>query len=187
MDIIQVIDHFANKYDDINLIRSITNSVNKNQRASKEWCVEHITSYLSMHVNNKVCIAAGWYGLLGHMLNDYDITTFDMDPLCKEVGKKLYPELNHITSQIEDFNPKEYGTIICTSCEHITDDVLNNFLSKRSTSSIVCLQSNDYFGVDGHVNCKKSLEEFIDSVNIVVLEKFAFKTKKYTRFMVIGR
>ena len=187
MDIVQVIDHFANKYNDIDLIKSITNSVNANQVASKEWCVDAIIPYLSMHVNNKVLIAAGWYGLLGHMLNDYDVTTFDMDPMCREVGKKLYPELTHITSTIEDFDPRGYGTIICTSCEHISDDVLNNFLRKRSKASIVVLQSNDYYGIEGHINCKESLDVFTESVECDIIEKIALRVGKYTRFMVIGR
>lgn len=187
MDIIQVIDHFAHKYEDVNLIKSITNSVNHNQTRSKDWCVEHIIPYLSMHVNNKVLIAAGWYGLLGHMLNEYEVTTFDMDPICKEVGKKLYPEIKHITSRIEDFDPKEYGTIICTSCEHITDDVLNNFLRKRSKTSIVCLQSNNYFGIDQHINCKNSLKEFTNSLECDIIEEMTLEGEKYTRFMVIGR
>jgi len=187
MDIIEVIDHFAHKYNDINLIKSITNSVNKNQRASKEWCVEYIIPYLSMHVNNKICIAAGWYGLLGHMLNEYEVTTFDMDPMCREVGKKLYPELKHVTSTIEDFNPRGYGTIICTSCEHISDETLNNFLKKRSQPSIVCLQSNNYYKIDGHINCKESLKVFTESLECDIIEKISLEMGGYTRYMVIGK
>jgi len=172
--------------EDIETVRSIANSVNLNQQSSKQWLVDHLKPYLDMYMGNKpkIVIAAGWHGLIGHML-DMDCVSFDMDPICRKV--KLFPNVKYVTETMEDFDSSKFDVIICTSCEHVTDDVLNNFLAKRSSSSIVCLQSNDYFGIEGHINCKRSLDEFIDSVDIVVLDKFEFKTEKYTRFMVIGR
>ena len=49
------------------------------------------------------------------------------------------------------------------------------------------LQSNNYFGIDEHVNCKESLEEFKKSVRIRVLNSLEKRINdKFDRYMLIG-
>ena len=50
---------------------------------------------------------------------------------------------------------------MCTSCEHISDETLNKFLRTRKEQSLVVLQSNNYFGLDEHINCKNSLKSLL--------------------------
>lgn len=172
---------------DINDIKSVINSVNDNQVVCKTECANILQPYLDMNPNNKVLIAAGWFGMMGSLLDDYEVTVFDMDPKCEQIGKRLYPNIKHITSTIEEFDPAGYGTIICTACEHITDETLNNFLAKRDRGTMVCLQSNDYFSIDEHINCKKNIEEFIHSVDIEVVEHLTTPRSNYNRYTIVGR
>ena len=60
--------------------------------------------------------------------------------------------------------------VICTSCEHISDETLNKFLRTKKEQSLVVLQSNNYFGLKEHINCKNSLKEFTDSLSYTVLK-----------------
>ena len=53
----------------------------------------------------------------------------------------------------------------------------------------MCLQSNNYYEVDSHINCKDSLEDFVSSLplkNILYSGQKNYKNK-YDRFMVIGK
>ena len=53
----------------------------------------------------------------------------------------------------------------------------------------MCLQSNNYYEVDSHINCSDTLEDFIASLplkKILYAGKKNYKNK-YDRFMVIGK
>ena len=76
-------------------------------------------------------------------------------------------------------------TIINTSCEHIAnfDEWYNNIPDGK----LVILQSNDYFEIEEHVNCHKSISQFSKStpMNETLFEGELF-LPDYTRFMKIG-
>ena len=62
------------------------------------------------------------------------------------------------------FNEKrnaENKIVVCTACEHIDSEELYFYLSNKNKNMLVCLQSNNYYEVNSHVNCHDSLEEFI--------------------------
>ena len=179
-------------------IKSIINSVNSNQITSKEWLIDSISDRLEFIVKNpKVCVAAGWYGMLADKMRDFTdnkVVSFDIDPKCAEYGKIIYPEVSFKTADINDFHAGKYDVLICTSCEHISDETLNKFLRTRKEQSLVVLQSNNYFGLDEHINCKNSLKEFTDSlsytvpsakINILNSSKKRINDK-FDRYMVIG-
>ncbi len=179
-------------------IKSIINSVNSNQVASKEWLIDSISERLELVIKNpKVCVAAGWYGMLADKMRDFTndkVVSFDIDPKCAEYGKIMYPEVSFKTKDINDFHAGQYDVIICTSCEHISDGILNKFLRTRKEQSLVVLQSNNYFGLDEHINCKNSLKEFTDSLSytvpsakINILNSSEKRiNNKFDRYMVIG-
>ena len=179
-------------------IKSIINSVNSNQIASKEWLIDSISERLEFIVKNpKVCVAAGWYGMLADKMRDFTdnkVVSFDIDPKCAEYGKIIYPEVSFKTADINDFHAGKYDVLICTSCEHISDETLNKFLRTRKEQSLVVLQSNNYFGLDEHINCKNSLKEFTDSLSytvpsakINILNSSEKRINdKFDRYMVIG-
>jgi len=166
--------------DDIQLVHSIANSVNSNQLKNKEWLIEKLNPYLDMYNDPKIVVAAGWHGLAAHLL-DMNVVSVDMDPLCQET--KLFSNVKYKTCKIEDFDPSKFDIIICTSCEHITDEVINNFISRKSPTTIVVLQSNNYYSIADHINCKANCEEFCESISLRVLDKHTLKCDKYDRFM----
>ena len=194
--VLQCIKSVINTYPDIQLVDSILNSVNDNQIENKKWLVESLDRYYEtvkefpdLEGLPKTVIAAGWYGLAGHFIKkkyNTEVTSFDMDPMCKIVGQKLFSNVRFQTSTMQEFDPKQYHIIICTSCEHINDKVINDFLLKKKIATIVVLQSNNYFSIKDHINCKNSLSEFESSVNLKVLWSGQKNFGEYDRYMVIG-
>lgn len=74
--------------------------------------------------------------------------------------------------------------IINTSCEHMTEDWFYNL----PKGMLVCLQTNNYFSRQEHINCVNGIDE--------ALAKYKFShvyysgendMELYTRFMIIGR
>jgi len=194
MDLLKLIGKISNNED----IKSIVNSVNSNQNMSKEWLVDNISQRLDFVVENpRVCVAAGWYGMLADKMRDFTnnkVVSFDVDPKCAQYGKIMYPEVSFKTADINDFHAGQYDVLMCTSCEHISDETLNKFLRTRKQQSLVVLQSNNYFGLEEHINCKNSLKEFIDSLTyavpsakINILNSSEKRINdKFDRYMVIG-
>ena len=187
MDLLKVIGKVTDNKD----VKSIVNSMNSNQTISKEWLIDNLKDRITMFDNPKICVAAGWYGNLADRLSEFTnekVVSFDIDPKCAKIGKIMYPNVHFKTVDINNFHPGKYDVIICTSCEHFNDDILNNFLSKRNKEKcLVVLQSNNYKELDEHVNCKSSLEEFEKSVRLRVLNSSEKRiNNKFNRYMVIG-
>ncbi len=158
----------------------------------------------------------GWYATIAWFIlrqhseikKYYNIET---DPQCIQVAdnfnqefyndnwrfKSIYHDVNDImwedrTFEIRTNNIKNDSIrlrigpqlIINTSCEHMTDEWFYNL----PPDMMVCLQTNDYFSNEQHINCVESVE--------AALEKYKFSrvyysgeldTQLYNRFMIIGR
>jgi len=180
------------KFDDIALIKDIINSVNENQIKNKLWLIDKLKPYLSIYTTPKITIAAGWHGVLAHLLNDRNnIKSYDIDDTCKQT--KLFDNVNYKTNDIVKQDPEDTDILICTSCEHFDDDKIMTWIKRKKQESIAVIQSNDYFEIKDHVNCKKSLIEFELNIlskakkkkmNIQVINSFELKMPKYTRFML---
>ena len=186
------------------IISSIANSINDNQVKNKEWLVSHVVSYINNSHSNQhgvrgkfklkdtpsVLVLAGWYGLGGWLLTEQipcDVTVIDKDPECAKIGRALHPNLLHKTADLNEFEVSGYEIIICTSCEHITDEEINNVLRKKDKSTVVFLQSNNYNEIEDHINCKKSVDDFANSLKLSSYKKYILSLDKYERFMVIGK
>lgn len=171
-------------------VKSIINSINDNQEKSKNWLVEKSIEYFTFFDKPKICIAAGWYGSLADKLKahiDNGILSFDKDPQCKTIGKKLYKGVTFATAEIEYFNFRTYDIVICTSCEHLGQHLIDEFLKRRKKGSLVILQSNNYFSIEEHINCYNNLVEFEKSLKLEkILYRGTLKLDKYERYMVIG-
>ena len=176
------------KIDDVELIHDLANSFNKTQEESKAWLASYIPN---LPMSTKVVVAAGWYGLMAqtifHKLR-CSVTSFDMNPDCEQWGIHLFDNIHFQTSKVEDFNCSKYDIVVSTSCEHFTDEVLNNFLAKRKKHSRVYLQSNNFYDEPTHVNCKSSVEEFAASVKLDIIKKETLKLDYgFDRYLVIGK
>ena len=188
---------------DVDLYRSfdIINSLNESQIASKEHLTEAIIPILSDIKNLKrIAILGSWYGLLGimlrqHLTNDVHISNIDSDSLTEKIGTLLFNNENnkfytddavdHMFSQ----GKNKYQLIINTSCEHMEQDDVLLMRYRKNNDTVICFQSNNYFAIDGHINCSNSLEEFVDSLSLsTVLHASALRIEAndYERYTVIG-
>ena len=172
------------------LVQSIINSLNDNQKKSKDWLIEKSKEYFTFFNNPTICVAAGWYGSLAYKLKKYfdnKVLTLDKDPQCEKIGKKLYKGIKFKIDKIEDFYFKTYDIVICTSCEHLNQELINNMIVRIKTGALVILQSNNYFEVTGHINCHNNVEEFKKTLKLEkILYKGTLNLGKYNRYMVIG-
>ena len=189
--ILKVIDTFTTD----RLVKSIVNSLNDNQEKSKNWLIEKSKQYFTFFNNPSVVVAAGWYGHLANKINDNiyttgEIVSFDKDPQCKKIGQKLYKDVKDVTfatAEIEYFNFKNYDIVICTSCEHLEQYIIDDFLKRRKKGSLVILQSNNYFSIKEHINCHNSVIEFEKTLKLEkILYRGTLKLNKFDRYMVIG-
>ena len=177
------------------VVKSIINSENARQHACKDWLVEQTEDYIGLKEKFTVCIAAGWYGLLAYKLRQKyasritKLTSFDRDKQCSNIGHQMYPnnKIDFEWNTIENFNPNKYDVIVSTSCEHVSDKTINEFISRKQPNTVVVLQSNNYFSRSDHLNCKNSLDEFADSINLKIIDQQELPTDAYTRYMIVGR
>lgn len=165
-----------------------------NKQNSKEWLVKEL---LKVHVPKNTLILGSWYAtILPQMLhNNNKFTCVDIDTKVKrlsDIFNNRYYDTNPvktISMGAKDFlncsDVSIYDTIINTSCEHMSFDMLEVI---HDRNAVYALQSNDYFSNAEHINCKHSLEEFISSTGLTnIMYSGEMKMRKYTRFMVIGK
>ena len=181
-----------NKITNNKKIKSIINAVNDNQIKSKDWLIENLEPYISLLNNPKICVAAGWFCTLGEDLRKFTnnkIISFDKDSSCKRIGKIFNKDLNiqFLTIDMENYNSNQFDVIICSSCEHISQKIINDFLYVRKKGSLVILQSNNYSKIEEHINCKNSLNEFINEYKFdKILYKGTLKLDTFERYMIIA-
>ena len=65
--VLQVIDRITTDQK----VKSIINSLNDNQERSKNWLIEESSQFLSMLIDPKIVVLAGWYGNLANKLSEY--------------------------------------------------------------------------------------------------------------------
>jgi hypothetical protein len=75
--------------------------------------------------------------------------------------------------------------VINTSCEHITQDQYDLWVSGMPHNSLLVLQSNNY-DIPEHVRVANSLDEFKKQCDINVIWAGELELPLYKRFMIIG-
>ena len=157
----------------------------------------------------------GWYSTVAWLIlqneNIEQYISIDSDPMCVGVAD-AFNEAHYnnswrfkaITMDVNDINLED-GTfevntqnrqrenvvmrigpqlIINTSCEHMTDDWFYNL----PPDTMVCLQTNDYFSREEHINCVESIDEALEKYKFTrVYYSGELETPLYKRFMIIGR
>lgn len=197
--------YIDSKYNpNVDLYRSfdILNSVSDGQFASKEWLVENLKPFINHFELRNIAVLGGWYGLTGIILRQYiseevNIQNIDSEALTKEIGlsfirnnpiyKNNFFVIDDAVNHIMDKKPNKYQIIINTSCEHMEPDDIQFILKSKGGRSMVCFQSNNYHSVQSHINTSNSLDDFINSLNLVdVYYAGKLESKDYERYMVIG-
>ena len=166
------------------------------QIKSKEWLIRNLTPHVDDFVT--VDIHGGWVGVLASLMFQSDIgpsyryiRSVDIDPLCKHVATMM----NKIEEQDGRFKaitgdmcnvPIHSDIIINTSCEHITQEQYDKWLTNVPKDSLIVLQSNDY-KIPEHVRTSATLQEFEEQSKINKLYSSSLKLPLYTRHMIIGK
>lgn len=165
------------------------------QLKSKEWLIKNLRPHVKRFVT--VDIHGGWVGVLASMLFQSDIPvsnirSIDIDPTCESIAnmmnkaEEMVGKFRAVTGDMCAIR-SDADVIINTSCEHITQDQYDLWLSGVPYNSLLVLQSNNY-NIPEHVRTANSLEEFktqCGGINILWAGELALPL--YTRWMVIGK
>jgi len=164
------------------------------QLKSKEWLIDNLDEYV--HFASSIEICAGWVGVLASMLFQSNIpitniASYDIDPTCKPIAEnmnKLEEIQGRFRASIVDISqPMQMNAdvIINTSCEHLTQEQYDRWLTYTPKESLLVLQSNNYI-IEEHVRTADSLEHFVQQSGIKVLYSGQLELPLYTRYMIIG-
>jgi hypothetical protein len=207
--------HFVDAFKSLyaNEIDYEADCFSRGQLKSKLWLVEEL-SKLNVSLGTAY-LCAGWYSTLATMLFESNIQldkirSFDIDDSCVIIAETMNKKwlldewkFKATTKDIHDidFNMHSYvtknssgeeievvespDTIINTSCEHIQN--FNEWYNNIPKNKLIILQSNNYFEIEDHVNCSRSLEEFSETTPMSkVLFEGRLDLEKYSRYMKIG-
>ena len=165
----------------------------RGQITSKEWLIDNLEPFVTRP--SRIEIHGGWVGVLASMIFQSKISaryivSVDIDPLCEQVatmmnkGEEIDGRFKAITGDMCTV-PVSGDVIVNTSCEHITQEQYELWLSRLPKDSLIVLQSNDY-RIAEHVRPANSLVEFKTQSNLNELWSGSLKTQLYTRWMIIG-
>jgi hypothetical protein len=166
----------------------------KGQLRSKRWLIEELTPFIVEPMSFD--IHGGWNGVLASMIFQSNmpvknIRSVDIDPSCEETCRTMN-KLEEIAGRFRAVTADmctirtDADVIINTSCEHISQNEYDMWLSSIPQNSLIVLQSNDY-KIAEHVRVVDSLEEFVKQCDIDVEYSGEFELPLYTRYMIIGR
>lgn len=164
------------------------------QLRSKEWLIDCLDEHV--HVGSSIDIHGGWVGVLASMLFQSNIPvtsirSIDIDPSCEPIatmmnkGEEIAGKFRAVTADMCNIR-SDANIVINTSCEHITQEQYDLWLSGMPYNTLLVLQSNNY-NIPEHVRIAKDLEEFKQQCGIDVLWAGELDLPLYKRFMVIGR
>lgn len=164
------------------------------QLKSKEWLISNLRKHVKKFVT--VDIHGGWVGVLASMLFQSDvpissIRSIDIDPGCEPIatmmnkGEEMVGKFRAVTADMCAIR-SDANVVINTSCEHITQDQYDLWLSGIAHNTLLVLQSNNY-NIPEHVRVAKDLKEFKTQCgDIKILWAGELELPLYTRYMVIG-
>lgn len=170
----------------------------RGQMKSKEWLIQE---YRKVRNHTKswpdIDIHGGWVGVLASMLFQSDvyigkIRSIDIDPDCEPIAfrmNQLELEAGRFRAITADMCTcrSDADVIINTSCEHITQDEYDLWLSGMPQNSLFILQSNDY-SIPEHVRTADTLDDFKNQCGLgTILYAGSLELPMYTRFMIIGK
>lgn len=166
----------------------------KGQIKSKLWLIKNLRKQINQVVS--IDIHGGWNGVLASLLFQSSIYTkhicsLDIDPGREEIAKtinKLEEMSGKFTTITADMcsTASTADVIINTSCEHITQEQYEKWLSLQPENSILVLQSNNY-SIPEHIRIAHSLEEFKKQSNLNVMWAGELELPLYKRWMIIGK
>jgi len=167
----------------------------KGQVSSKEWLIEQLRPYVFL-TPVSIDIHGGWVGTLASMLFQSgipikNIRRIDIHPDCQATAtmmnkqEEIIGKFRAVTANMCEIR-SDADVVINTSCEHITQDDYDLWLSGLPHNSLIVLQSNNY-DIPEHIRTADSLEQFKEQSHLRVLWAGELGGSIYTRWMIIGR
>jgi len=166
------------------------------QLNSKEWLIEALRMQVSVKdAPVSIDIHGGWVGVLASMLFQSripvkQIRSIDIDPTCEPIAtmmnkkEEIEGRFRAVTSDMCEIR-SDADIVINTSCEHITQDQYDLWLSGLPYNSVLVLQSNNY-NIPEHVRTASSLDNFKEQCDVNVSWAGKLELPLYTRYMIIG-
>jgi len=166
----------------------------KGQIRSKEWLINSLRPHITKMISVDIC--GGWNGVLASMLFQSNIVcksirSIDIDPSCEEIAntinkmEQMVGKFQAVTADMCDLNYNA-DVVINTSCEHITQEQYDKWLSNILPGSLIVVQSNNY-QIPEHIRTADSLKTFEEQSNLKILWSGEYKLPLYKRFMIIGK
>jgi hypothetical protein len=196
----------------------IYDSYSTNQFSSKCALLNSIESLNILNTESTVFIWGCWYGsiLIPSLSTKVKkIIALDLDPKAIEIGKKFFGDYKNVEFKCVDVFEKYLNSyisgslIINTSCEHmlpmkewkwfgpgaLENDTFKGLKGegfgspKLSSNCYFAFQSNNMFGIEGHINCVNSLEEFKEQMpsRAQILYEEEVEDTRGTRYMLVGK
>ena len=164
------------------------------QLKSKEWLIQNLRQHVNKFVT--IDIHGGWVGVLASMLFQSDvpvvnIRSIDIDPVCEPIAvnmnkiEEMVGKFCAVTADMCEIR-SDADVVINTSCEHVTQEQYDLWLSRMPQNSLLVLQSNNY-DIPEHVRIAQSLEEFQTQCGINIIWAGSLELPLYTRYMIIGK
>ena len=166
----------------------------KGQVNSKVWLADALrVNYVDDDA--RIVIYGGWNGVLSSILFNSilsikHITSVDIDPVCEETAytvnkrQEIEGRFTAVTADMCDYSSPA-NIIINTSCEHITQEQYEQWLSNQPDDALFVIQSNNYFELDEHIRCATDADDFMRMSKLKPYYRGEFETPKYTRLSLI--
>ena len=189
----------TNEYPD--LADGLLDSFSTNQANAKLALLNAVDELCILNEESTVVIWGAWYGsiLIPYLADKVKkVVAIDLDPIPLQIAKnRLFPKhknVDYITDDIFNECRKVYMTtdlIINTSCEHMKPMKAWPWFGRSGMNSNCwfAFQSNNMFGIQGHVNCVKDMNEFKSQlpVNSRVYFEEEVEDTRGTRYMLVGK
>ena len=185
--------------DNPELAHDIKDSFGRNQFAAKSLLIDLIDQMMCLDSESEVVIFGCWYGsviipkLAKRVKSIYGV---DLDKQVIHIAKNKFwkdnPKVKLIEGDAFASFRKNYGTanlFINTSCEHMPAMKDWPSWSKVSDDAYFAFQSNNMFGIQGHINCVDTIEDFKKQLpaHAVVLHQEELTDDRGTRFTLVGK
>lgn len=204
--------HAMRQYKDSE--KDILDSFSNNQLKAKNALITILEKFNILDSDMNVTIWGSWYGsiLIPKLYKKVSsIYAIDLDERVGKISKNLlfrdYEHLNFVVGDVFEYKKDYLNTnlFINTSCEHMKPMKEWKWfgpgaMSKDKDTSIFAtpkipdkcyfaFQSNNMFGIEGHINCVESLDDFKDQLpdRAEVLYEEEVEDTRGTRYMLIGK
>ena len=168
----------------------------KGQVNSKAWLIERVEE-LNLYPSKRITIYGGWNGVLSSLIFNSKIpvthiTSIDIDPACEEIANtinkpyEMQGKFSAVTADMCEYT-EPADIVINTSCEHVTQEQYEQWLSNQPDDALFVVQSNNYYELEEHINCSSDIDEFLTKSKLTPIWRGLLETAKYTRYMIIGK